>query len=56
MAGSQAEVLEDSFESDPIKAILLLSLPFMPFDADLSGWALIYLGVLSSQGGGLRQR
>jgi len=50
MTSSQAEAIEDSFEHDMIKAPLLTSLPFMPFDADLSGWSLIYLGVLSKYG------
>jgi len=50
MASSQVEAIEDSFTSDAIKAPLLIALPFMPFDADLSGWALIYLGVLSKYG------
>lgn len=50
MASSQAEAIEDSFEHDMIRAPLLTSLPFMPFDADLSGWSLIYLGVLSRYG------
>jgi phytoene dehydrogenase-like protein len=50
MAASQTEAIEDSFESDAIKAPLLIALPFMPFDADLSGWSLIYLGVLSKYG------
>ncbi|SDU69372.1 phytoene desaturase family protein [Gordonia westfalica] len=50
MASSQAEAIEDSFTSDAIKAPLLIALPFMPFDADLSGWSLIYLGVLSKYG------
>lgn len=47
---SHAEALDEYFESDPIKAALLISLPFMPFTADLGGWALIYLGVLSKYG------
>jgi phytoene dehydrogenase-like protein len=47
---SHAEALDEYFESDPIKAALLISLPFMPFTADLGGWALIYLGVLSTYG------
>jgi phytoene dehydrogenase-like protein len=47
---SHAEALDEYFESDPIKALLLISLPFMPFTADLGGWALIYLGVLSRYG------
>jgi phytoene dehydrogenase-like protein len=50
MASSQAEAIEDSFESDAIRAPLTIALPFMPFDADLSGWSLIYLGVLSKYG------
>jgi phytoene dehydrogenase-like protein len=50
MASSQIEAIEDSFEHDMIKAPLLTSLPFMPFDADMSGWSLIYLGVLSKYG------
>lgn len=50
MTSSQAEAIEDSFEHDMIRAPLLTSLPFMPFDADLSGWSLIYLGVLSKYG------
>lgn len=50
MAASQTEAIEDSFVSDAIKAPLLIALPFMPFDADLSGWSLIYLGVLSKYG------
>ncbi|MDQ2706612.1 MAG: NAD(P)/FAD-dependent oxidoreductase [Actinomycetota bacterium] len=47
---SHAEAVNEYFESDPIKAALLISLPFMPFNADLGGWALIYLGVLSKYG------
>ncbi|MBO0877898.1 MAG: NAD(P)/FAD-dependent oxidoreductase, partial [Pseudonocardia sp.] len=50
MTASQAEAIEESFEHDMIRAPLLTSLPFMPFDADLSGWSLIYLGVLSKYG------
>ena len=50
MASSQAEAIEESFEHDMIRAPLLTSLPFMPFDADMSGWSLIYLGVLSRYG------
>lgn len=47
---SHVEALEEYFEHDVIKAALVIGLPFMPFDADLSGWALIYLGVLSKYG------
>jgi phytoene dehydrogenase-like protein len=47
---SHAEALDEYFESDVIKAALLIGLPFMPFNADLGGWALIYLGVLSKYG------
>jgi phytoene dehydrogenase-like protein len=50
MSSSQTEAVEESFEHDMIRAPLLTSLPFMPFDADLSGWSLIYLGVLSKYG------
>jgi phytoene dehydrogenase-like protein len=50
MSSSQAEAIEESFEHDMIRAPLLSSLPFMPFDADMSGWSLIYLGVLSKYG------
>jgi phytoene dehydrogenase-like protein len=50
MASSQTEAVEESFEHDMIRAPLLTSLPFMPFDADFSGWSLIYLGVLSNYG------
>jgi phytoene dehydrogenase-like protein len=50
MTSSQAEAIEESFEHDMIRAPLLSSLPFMPFDADMSGWSLIYLGVLSRYG------
>jgi phytoene dehydrogenase-like protein len=47
---SHAEALDEFFEHDVIKAALLIGLPFMPFNADLGGWALIYLGVLSKYG------
>lgn len=50
MTSSQAEAVEESFEHDMIRAPMLIGLPFMPFDADLSGWSLIYLGVLSKYG------
>jgi phytoene dehydrogenase-like protein len=50
MTSSQAEAVEESFEHDMIRAPMLCGLPFMPFDADLSGWSLIYLGVLSKYG------
>jgi phytoene dehydrogenase-like protein len=50
-AGStQAETVEEHFESDIIKAALMIGLPFMNYHADTSGWALIYLGVLSRYG------
>jgi phytoene dehydrogenase-like protein len=50
IASSQAEAIEESFEHDMIRAPLLTSLPFMAFDADLSGWSLIYLGILTRYG------
>jgi phytoene dehydrogenase-like protein len=49
-ASSQAETVEEHFESDIIRAPLMIGLPFMNFAADGSGWALIYLGVLSKYG------
>jgi phytoene dehydrogenase-like protein len=49
-ASSQAEAVEERFESDIIKAALMIGLPFMSYRADGSGWALIYLGVLSKYG------
>ena len=50
MSSSQAEAVEESFEHDMIRAPMLTGLPFMPFDADMSGWSLIYLGLLSKYG------
>lgn len=50
MASSQVEAIEESFEHDMIRAPLVTALPFMAFDADLSGWSLIYLGVLRKYG------
>lgn len=47
---SQAEAIEESFEHDIIRAPLLIQLPFMSFNADMGGWALIYLGVLTKYG------
>ena len=47
---SQQEVIEERFEHDMVRGPLTTNLPFMPFDADLSGWALIYLGVLEKVG------
>jgi len=50
-AGStQAETVEEHFESDIVKAALMIGLPFMNYHSDTSGWALIYLGVLSRYG------
>ena len=50
-AGStQAETVEEHFESDIIKAALMIGLPFMNYNSDASGWSLIYLGVLSRYG------
>ncbi|HYF24395.1 MAG TPA: NAD(P)/FAD-dependent oxidoreductase [Baekduia sp.] len=47
---SQAEAVEEWFESDILKAALMIGLPFMQYQADGSGWALIYLGILSRYG------
>ena len=49
-ASSQAETVEEHFESDIIRAALMIGLPFMSHHADGSGWALIYLGILSKYG------
>ncbi len=47
---SQVETVEEWFESDPIKALIMIGLPFMNFRQDGSGWGLIYLGILSKYG------
>jgi len=49
-AASQAETVEEHFESDILRAALMIGLPFMSFHSDGSGWALIYLGILSKYG------
>jgi phytoene dehydrogenase-like protein len=49
-SSSQAETVEENFESDIIRAALMIGLPFMSFHSDGSGWALIYLGILSKYG------
>lgn len=47
---SQAQAIEERFEHPLVRGPLTVNLPFMPFRADLSGWALIYLGVLQKWG------
>jgi phytoene dehydrogenase-like protein len=47
---SQREAIEEWFEHPMVRGPLTVNLPFMHFDADLSGWALIYLGVLQKWG------
>src|SRR6204780_2223960 len=47
---SQREAIEEYFEHPMGRGPLTVNLPFMQFDADLSGWALIYLGVLQKWG------
>src|SRR2546421_4949589 len=47
---SQKEAIEETFEHDMVRAPLTCNLPFMPFDADASGWSLIYLGVYQKWG------
>lgn len=47
---SQKEAIEEYFEHPMVRGPLTVNLPFMHFDADLSGWALIYLGVLQKWG------
>lgn len=50
MRCTELEALEESFESDPIRAIVLIGLPFMSYDSDFSGWSLIYLGIITKYG------
>jgi len=50
VTASQQEVIEEWFEHDMVRGPLTTNLPFMQFDADLSGWSLIYLGVLEKVG------
>lgn len=50
VGASQAEVIEERFEHPMVRGPLTVNLPFMHFDSDASGWALIYLGVLQKWG------
>lgn len=50
MRCTELEALEESFESDPIKAMVLIGLPFMSYESDFSGWSLIYLGIVTKYG------
>ncbi|MGQ0623912.1 MAG: phytoene desaturase family protein [Sporichthyaceae bacterium] len=50
MRATEIEVLDENFESDPIKACVLIGLPFMAYDSDFSGWSLIYLGIITKYG------
>jgi phytoene dehydrogenase-like protein len=50
VVASQQEAIEEYFEHDMTMGPLTTNLPFMRFSDDLSGWALIYLGVLSKYG------
>src|SRR5882757_8514350 len=47
---SHQEAVEERFETDLVRAALLIGLPFQRFDTDGGGWALIYLGVLRRYG------
>jgi phytoene dehydrogenase-like protein len=47
---SQHQAIEERFQHPMVKGPLTVNLPFMPFKSDLSGWALIYLGVLQKWG------
>ncbi|MHB8691763.1 MAG: phytoene desaturase family protein [Solirubrobacteraceae bacterium] len=47
---SQAQAIEERFEHPMVRGPLTVNLPFMPFRSDMSGWALIYLGVLQKWG------
>jgi phytoene dehydrogenase-like protein len=48
--GSFTETLDETFESDIIKAQMAINLPFMPFYQDGGGWGMIYLGIMSKYG------
>jgi len=50
MRSTEIEVLDENFESDPLKACVLIGLPFMAYDSDFSGWSLIYLGIITKYG------
>ncbi|MEA2169184.1 MAG: hypothetical protein QOF76_2484, partial [Solirubrobacteraceae bacterium] len=50
VSAPQREVIEQYFEHDMVRAPLTINLPFMHFGSDMSGWALIYLGVLQDTG------
>lgn len=50
MTKGHAEVLEEMFESDIVRACLLTGLPFMEFRSDLSAFCMIYLSALQSTG------
>jgi phytoene dehydrogenase-like protein len=50
MRSTQLEGLDESFESDPIKALALIGLPFMNYSSDFAGWAMIYLGIITKYG------
>jgi phytoene dehydrogenase-like protein len=50
MRSTQLEALDESFESDPIKALALIGLPFMNYASDFAGWAMIYLGIITKYG------
>jgi phytoene dehydrogenase-like protein len=47
---SQKQAIEERFEHPMVRGPLTVNLPFMPFASDMSGWALIYLGVLQKWG------
>jgi phytoene dehydrogenase-like protein len=47
---SHKQVIEERFEHPMVRGPMTVGLPFMHFDADMSGWALIYLGVLQKWG------
>lgn len=50
VTNSHAGFLEEAFESDIVRASQLTPLPFMDFNVDTSGFALVYLAALQSEG------
>ena len=49
-SNNQAGLLEELFEHDMVRAPFTTALPFMDFKADLSAFALVYVGVLQRYG------
>jgi phytoene dehydrogenase-like protein len=50
VTSSHAGAVEEMFESDIVRASLLIGLPFMDFKVDTSAFAMCYLAALQSEG------